>query len=436
MKLKKLHVKIIAVVVVFAMVLGIVTNGQINSKAGNTDDLGTELLQDNFDNLKDMSEDELNQMFNSNKYEKEFDKMLHNNVNINAKRGGNHLSQTQMNKILDDVNNHLPSSIKDTISIKGISLSEIISALAELYCNPDRDELVEDIIIFISNSFKIDQWTVKLIIDIIFYIMGFYITCPVTETATALATDMPTATVTTTTSNIKTMGDNTAASACNLTLVNSNFDNLENGTEVAEITTDDGYKVIAKILDNNVVFSKYNSENELISSEKIALTAFDLENNIKEIPVRNEPNKWEKSVKEKYKENYWYRHGKDENSHLLNVGNLSVSKIIDMNELSPENTEKCNNYINAIDKCNRKMKEAKAIKIGSAAVMSVVLIVIKACEIASGNDISLISIILGIPGVSGGTALIKTFIEKILKVEECYNNVEESYIELLNFAKQ
>ena len=106
-----------------------------------------------------------------------------------------------------------------------------------------------------------------------------------------------------------------------------------------------------------------------------------------------------------------------------------------MNELSPENTEKCNNYINAIDKCNRKMKEARAIKIGSAAVMSVVLIVIKACEIASGNDISLISIISGIPGITGGTALIKTFIEKILKVEECYSNVEESYIELLNFAK-
>ena len=265
--------------------------------------------------------------------------------------------------------------------------------------------------------------------------MGFYITCPVTGTATALATDMPTATVTTTTSNIKTMGDNTAASACNLTLVNSNFDNLENGTEVAEITTDDGYKVIAKIVDNNVVFSKYNSENEIISSEKIALTAFDLENNLKEIPVRNQPNKWEKSVKEKYKENDWYRHGKDENSHLLNVGNSSVSKIIDMNELSPENTEKCNNYINAIDKCNRKMKEARAIKIGSAAVMSVVLIVIKACEIASGNDISLISIISGIPGVTGGTALIKTFIEKILKVEECYSNVEETYIELLSFAK-
>lgn len=435
MKLKKLHVKIIAVVVVFAMVLGIVTNGQINSKAGNTDVLGTELLQDNFDNLKDMSEDELNQMFNSNKYEKEFDKMLNTNVNINVKRGGNHLSQTQMNKILDDVNNHLPSSIKNTISTKGISLSEIISALVALYCSPNRDELVEDIVIFISDSFEIDRWTVRLIIDIIFYIMGFYITCPVTGTATALATDMPTATVTTTTSNIKTMGDNTAASACNLTLVNSNFDNLENGTEVAEITTDDGYKVIAKIVDNNVVFSKYNSENEIISSEKIALTAFDLENNIKEIPVRNEPNKWEKSVKEKYKENYWYRHGKDENSHLLNVGNSSVSKIIDMNELSPENTEKCNNYINAIDKCNRKMKEARAIKIGSAAVMSVVLIVIKACEIASGNDLSLISIILGIPGVTGGTALIKTFIEKILKVEECYNNVEESYIELLNFAK-
>lgn len=435
MKLKKLHVKIIAVVVVFAMVLGIVTNGQINSKAGNTDVLGTELLQDNFDNLKDMSEDELNQMFNSNKYEKEFDKMLNNNVNINVKRGGNHLSQTQMNKILDDVNNHLPSSIKNTISTKGISLSEIISALVSLYCSPNRDELVEDIVIFISNSFEIDRWIVKLIIDIIFYVMGFYITCPVTGTATALATDMPTATVTTTTSNIKTMGDNTAASTCNLTLVNSNFDNLENGTEVAEITTDDGYKVIAKIVDNNVVFSKYNSENEIISSEKIALTAFDLENNIKEIPVRNEPNKWEKSVKEKYKENYWYRHGKDENSHLLNVGNSSVSKIIDMNELSPENTEKCNNYINAIDKCNRKMKEARAIKIGSAAVMSVVLIVIKACEIASGNDLSLINIILGIPGVTGGTALIKTFIEKILKVEECYNNVEESYIELLNFAK-
>lgn len=435
MKLKKLHFKIIAVVVVFAMVLGIVTNGQINSKAGNTDVLGTELLQDNFDNLKDMSEDELNQMFNSNKYEKEFDKMLNNNVNINVKRGGNHLSQTQMNKILDDVNNHLPSSIKNTISTKGISLSKIISALVELYCSPNRDELVKDIVIFISDSFEIDRWTVKLIIDIIFYIMGFYITCPVTGTATALATDMPTATVTTTTSNIKTMGDNTAASACNLTLINSNFDNLENGTEVAEITTDDGYKVIAKIVDNNVVFSKYNSENEIISSEKIALTAFDLENNIKEIPVRNEPNKWEKSVKEKYKENYWYRHGKDENSHLLNVGNSSVSKIIDMNELSPENTEKCNNYINAIDKCNRKMKEARAIKIGSAAVMSVVLIVIKACEIASGNDLSLINIILGIPGVTGGTALIKTFIEKILKVEECYNNVEESYIELLNFAK-
>ena len=102
--------------------------------------------------------------------------------------------------------------------------------------------------------------------------MGFYITCPVTGTATALATDMPTATVTTTTSKIKTMGDNTAASACNLTLVNSNFDNLENGTEVAEITTDDGYKVIAKIVDNNVVFSKYNSENEIISSEKIQLS--------------------------------------------------------------------------------------------------------------------------------------------------------------------
>lgn len=435
MKLKKLHFKIIAVVVVFAMVLGIVTNGQINSKAGNTDVLGTELLQDNFDNLKDMSEDELNQMFNSNKYEKEFDKMLNNNVNINVKRGGNHLSQTQMNKILDDVNNHLPSSIKNTISTKGISLSKIISALVELYCSPNRDELVKDIVIFISDSFEIDRWTVKLIIDIIFYIMGFYITCPVTGTATALATDMPTATVTTTTSNIKTMGDNTAASACNLTLINSNFDNLENGTEVAEITTDDGYKVIAKIVDNNVVFFKYNSENEIISSEKIALTAFDLENNIKEIPVRNEPNKWEKSVKEKYKENYWYRHGKNENSHLLNVGNSSVSKIIDMNELSPENTEKCNNYINAIDKCNRKMKEARAIKIGSAAVMSVVLIVIKACEIASGNDISLINIILGIPGVTGGTALIKTFIEKILKVEECYNNVEDSYIELLNFAK-
>ena len=435
MKLKKLHVKIIAVVVAFAMVLGIVTNGQINSKAGNTDIIGTELVQDNFDNLKDMSEDELNQIFNSKKYEKEFDKMLNNNVDINVKRGGNHLSQTQMNKILDDVNNHLPSSIKNTISTKGISLSEIISALVELYCSPNRDELVEDIVIFISDSFEIDQWTVKLIIDIIFYVMGFYITCPVTGTATALATDMPTATVTTTTSNIKTMGDNTAASACNLTLVNSNFDNLENGTEVAEITTDDGYKVIAKIVDNNVVFSKYNSENEIISSEKIALTAFDLENNIKEIPVRNEPNKWEKSVKEKYKENYWYRHGKDEDSHLLNVGNSSVSKIIDMNELSPENTEKCNNYINAIDKCNRKMKEARAIKIGSAAVMSVVLIVIKACEIASGNDISLISIISGIPGVTGGTALIKTFIEKILKVEECYSNVEESYIELLNFAK-
>ena len=435
MKLKKLHVKIIAVVVAFAMVLGIVTNGQINSKAGNTDIIGTELIQDNFDNLKDMSEDELNQIFNSKKYEKEFDKMLNNNVDINVKRGGNHLSQTQMNKILDDVNNHLPSSIKNTISTKGISLSEIISALVELYCSPNRDELVEDIVIFISDSFEIDQWTVKLIIDIIFYVMGFYITCPVTGTATALATDMPTATVTTTTSNIKTMGDNTAASACNLTLVNSNFDNLENGTEVAEITTDDGYKVIAKIVDNNVVFSKYNSENEIISSEKIALTAFDLENNIKEIPVRNEPNKWEKSVKEKYKENYWYRHGKDEDSHLLNVGNSSVSKIIDMNELSPENTEKCNNYINAIDKCNRKMKEARAIKIGSAAVMSVVLIVIKACEIASGNDISLISIISGIPGVTGGTALIKTFIEKILKVEECYSNVEESYIELLNFAK-
>lgn len=435
MKLKKLHVKIIAVVVAFAMVLGIVTNGQINSKAGNTDIIGTELVQDNFDNLKDMSEDELNQIFNSEKYEKEFDKMLNNNVDINVKRGGNHLSQTLMNKILDDVNNHLPSSIKNTISTKGISLSEIISALVELYCSPNRDELVEDIVIFISDSFEIDRWTVKLIIDIIFYVMGFYITCPVTGTATALATDMPTATVTTTTSNIKTMGDNTAASACNLTLVNSNFDNLENGTEVAEITTDDGYKVIAKIVDNNVVFSKYNSENEIISSEKIALTAFDLENNIKEIPVRNEPNKWEKSVKEKYKENYWYRHGKDENSHLLNVGNSSVSKIIDMNELSPENTEKCNNYINAIDKCNRKMKEARAIKIGSAAVMSVVLIVIKACEIASGNDLSLISIISGIPGVTGGTALIKTFIEKILKVEECYNNVEESYIELLNFAK-
>lgn len=435
MKLKKLHVKIIAVVVAFAMVLGIVTNGQINSKAGNTDIIGTELVQDNFDNLKDMSEDELNQIFNSEKYEKEFDKMLNNNVDINVKRGGNHLSQTQMNKILDDVNNHLPSSIKNTISTKGISLSEIISALVELYCSPNRDELVEDIVIFISDSFEIDRWTVKLIIDIIFYVMGFYITCPVTGTATALATDMPTATVTTTTSNIKTMGDNTAASACNLTLVNSNFDNLENGTEVAEITTDDGYKVVAKIVDNNVVFSKYNSENEIISSEKIALTAFDLENNIKDIPVRNEPNKWEKSVKEKYKDNYWYRHGKDENSHLLNVGNSSVSKIIDMNELSPENTDKCNNYINAIDKCNKKMREAKAIKIGSAAVMSVALIVIKACEIASGNDLSLISIISSIPGVTGGTALIKTFIEKILKVEECYNNVEESYIELLNFAK-
>ena len=435
MKLKKLHVKIIAVVVAFAMVLGIVTNGQINSKAGNTDIIGTELIQDNFDNLKDMSEDELNQIFNSKKYEKEFNKMLHNNVNKNVKKGGNHISQTQMNKILNDVNNHLPSSIKNIISTKGISLNELLSALVELYCSPNRDELVKDIVIFISDSFEIDQWTVKLIIDIIFYVMGFYITCPVTGTATALATDMPTATVTTTTSNIKTMGDNTAASACNLTLVNSNFDNLENGTEVAEITTDDGYKVIAKIVDNNVVFSKYNSENEIISSEKIALTAFDLENNIKEIPVRNEPNKWEKSVKEKYKENYWYRHGKDENSHLLNVGNSSVSKIIDMNELSPENTEKCNNYINAIDKCNRKMKEARAIKIGSAAVMSVVLIVIKACEIASGNDISLISIISGIPGVTGGTALIKTFIEKILKVEECYSNVEESYIELLNFAK-
>lgn len=435
MKLKKLHVKIIAVVVAFAMVLGIVTNGQINSKAGNTDIIGTELVQDNFDNLKDMSEDELNQIFNSEKYEKEFDKMLNNNVDINVKRGGNHLSQTQMNKILDDVNNHLPSSIKNTISTKEISLSEIISALVELYCSPNRDELVEDIVIFISDSFEIDRWTVKLIIDIIFYVMGFYITCPVTGTATALATDMPTATVTTTTSNIKTMGDNTAASACNLTLVNSNFDNLENGTEVAEITTDDGYKVVAKIVDNNVVFSKYNSENEIISSEKIALTAFDLENNIKDIPVRNEPNKWEKSVKEKYKDNYWYRHGKDENSHLLNVGNSSVSKIIDMNELSPENTEKCNNYINAIDKCNRKMKEARAIKIGSAAVMSVVLIVIKACEIASGNDLSLISIISGIPGVTGGTALIKEFIEKILKVEECYSNVEETYIELLSFAK-
>lgn len=435
MKLKKLHVKIIAVVVAFAMVLGIVTNGQINSKAGNTDIIGTELVQDNFDNLKDMSEDELNQIFNSEKYEKEFDKMLNNNVDINVKRGGNHLSQTQMNKILDDVNNHLPSSIKNTISTKEISLSEIISALVELYCSPNRDELVEDIVIFISDSFEIDRWTVKLIIDIIFYVMGFYITCPVTGTATALATDMPTATVTTTTSNIKTMGDNTAASACNLTLVNSNFDNLENGTEVAEITTDDGYKVVAKIVDNNVVFSKYNSENEIISSEKIALTAFDLENNIKDIPVRNEPNKWEKSVKEKYKDNYWYRHGKDENSHLLNVGNSSVSKIIDMNELSPENTEKCNNYINAIDKCNRKMKEARAIKIGSAAVMSVVLIVIKACEIASGNDLSLISIISSIPGVTGGTALIKEFIEKILKVEECYSNVEETYIELLSFAK-
>lgn len=445
MKLKKLHVKIIAVVVAFAMVLGIVTNGQINSKAGNTDIIGTELIQDNFDNLKDMSEDELNQIFNSKKYEKEFNKMLNNNVNKNVKRGGNHISQTQMNKILNDVNNHLPSSIKNIISTKGISLNELLSALVELYCSPNRDELVEDIVIFISDSFEIDRWTVKLIIDIIFYVMGFYITCPVTVTATAtatttattaaLATDMPTATVTTNTSNIKTMGDNTDASDCNLTLVNSNFDNLENGTEVAEITTDDGYKVIAKIVDNNVVFSKYNSENEIISSEKIALTAFDLENNIKEIPVRNEPNKWEKSVKEKYKENYWYRHGRDENSHLLNVGNSSVSKIIDMNELSPENTEKCNNYINAIDKCNRKMKEARAIKIGSAAVMSVVLIVIKACEIASGNDLSLISIISGIPGVTGGTALIKTFIEKILKVEECYSNVEESYIELLNFAK-
>ena len=27
------------------------------------------------------------------------------------------------------------------------------------------------------------------------------------------------------------------------------------------------------------------------------------------------------------------------------------------------------------------------------------------------------------------------FIEKILKVEECYSNVEETYIELLSFAK-
>ena len=72
MKLKKLHVKIIAVVVAFAMVLGIVTNGQINSKAGNTDIVGTELIQDNFDNLKDMSEDELNQIFNSKQNNKIF----------------------------------------------------------------------------------------------------------------------------------------------------------------------------------------------------------------------------------------------------------------------------------------------------------------------------------------------------------------------------
>ena len=131
MKLKKLHVKIIAVVVAFAMVLGIVTNGQINSKAGNTDIIGTELVQDNFDNLKDMSEDELNQIFNSKKYEKEFNKMLHNNVNKNVKKGGNHISQTQMNKILNDVNKHLPSSIKNIISTKGISLNELLSALVE-----------------------------------------------------------------------------------------------------------------------------------------------------------------------------------------------------------------------------------------------------------------------------------------------------------------
>lgn len=226
----------------------------------------------------------------------------------------------------------------------------------------------------------------------------------------------------------------------NLTLTDYNFDNFENESEIVTITADNGEKVIAKIIDNNVVFSKYNSYNEIISSEDIALSAFDVKDvdneNYEEFPVRDDSNKWDKLTKDKYKDNYWYRYGRKEDNHLLNIGKASASLIIDMNNLSFAEIEKCKNYTNSIDKCNKKMTEAKALNICSAAILSGVLIVIKACEIASGNKLSLIKIISSIPGVTGGTAIIKEFIEKILKVDEYYTDIEDAYVDIISYAQQ
>lgn len=177
MRLSKLKIKIIASVLAFTMVMGIVVNGVKHSKACNNNNFGTETLRRNSEDIKDMSLDELEKIFNTSEYEEEFKNMISNANSVNVNRGGTHLSTAEINDIVDDIYNQLPSDIKEQIEEKGVSLFSIIEDLVDLVCDPERDKKVEEIIIFISETTGLPIWMVRVIVDTIFWVLDRCISC-------------------------------------------------------------------------------------------------------------------------------------------------------------------------------------------------------------------------------------------------------------------
>lgn len=171
MKKNSIISKVVIGALALSLVLGVVCNGVVSSKASSTSEVVcTETFAENSDRIVDMTEEEFNEVFDNDQYATEFSRTYNSRVTRGEANSDLavqllvNLTSEQINELIDGIYNKLPSFVQKLVSREKIN-DLIVEFIQYLKTNEDVQNKVEEFVEYVSEKTHISKSVVKVVVE-------------------------------------------------------------------------------------------------------------------------------------------------------------------------------------------------------------------------------------------------------------------------------